>query len=1247
MSTGAGLTFLSWVRTGLVSGLRAPPGASGSLLDATLPPTATLPVTIALDEGGSGTFGAKLVGPGDVIGLDARQVIRCEPASGATGFAPNYFAFVELDRPDLPWMLTPGVPAEATRADPDARRGMRPWLCLVVVPDTSLEPPTSARPLPRLTVLDTELPDLETAWLWAHAQVLTVAGDDLAGVLRGHPDRTLSRLVAPRRLEAGTTYLACVVPTFESGRRAGLGLSPAEGPLAPAWKRGSAPRTVELPVYHSWRFSTAREPWDFEELAKRIDALRFGDAGVGRLDVGRGGPGLPGPSAGDPAWEIPLEGILVGDLVVPGAWPGPGQQPIRAALAARLAGAGDELPPPTYGALQAGQGGVLEAAKAPRWLRELNLDPRYRVMAALGTRIVQRYQEALVASAWEQTAAMREANRLLRQAQLARAVNDSLDERLRAGLPQGRFLQLTAPLHRQISAGAAGATVGSVLARSAPLRSAMTVPFRRIARPRGPLARRLVNAPLAAPVARLALDAAAPGALRPTPTLKALGGTFDLGSAAPPGSNESLAALTRARVLNQVFSWEPNAPARPVNIPFGFLSDLVITTESVPDPTLSPTSTTTWIGRALDFEGVPQLGWSRSAALPPVGTYVDRGTVQGSLTVWSKWNNSLGALDDVLAWRPGPLFEQASAAVEGEAVARPEAIAIADLGETGATDLVFITLTSRYVQDQQSPGSHPFHFEYDANLVVGLDFDPGTVAVRGGWTKLLFLAGGGRSPPATPRLAAAGSRLFLLSGATLEMKDLRVNYTPPYGAYPGERTLEAKSHTVQPRLPPDYIAGDIVAADFGGITGTDLLIVYVAGRYGQLRVETRIAYDIDATGKVGRWGTPRTLPIAVSGGSIRAILGATSGGSTLLRATTTAGFREAAGRTQARQDRIGPVSAPPPPAPAVETAALATKVAQAVDPGTAIQAAVAAQLAVEAAIPTTVTDPLQPLALMPRFPYPTFELLRDAHQERLFPGASKLPDDCAAVLAVNRSALEAFLIGLNHEMSRELLWRGFPVRHGTFFERFWDGGRDDISRIEGWDAGSALGAHPAAGIAQPSLLLVVRAELLRRIPDAAVYAVPAKPGQRGGRTPDLANRKNPLFSGRLPPDLRLFAFDLLPRTVRGAGATDGWYFVFQEHPTAPRFGLDEAEAGFGTKPRTWSELEWPQVVASEEVYRALVHVDVGPGSPLAGLTRPDGGASPYTHRWGFSAADMAHITLQRPVLVAIHGSDLIDPQVAP
>ena len=88
------------------------------------------------------------------------------------------------------------------------------------------------------------------------------------------------------------------------------------------------------------------------------------------------------------------------------------------------------------------------------------------------------------------------------------------------------------------------------------------------------------------------------------------------------------------------------------------------------------------------------------------------------------------------------------------------------------------------------------------------------------------------------------------------------------------------------------------------------------------------------------------------------------------------------------------------------------------------------------------------------------------------------------------------MIGLNHELGRELLWREFPTPlTATFFQRFWDNAIDpaapvDLDPLADW-GDRPLGAAPATG---ERFVLLLRTELLRRFPDALVTAV------RGGET---------------------------------------------------------------------------------------------------------------------------------------------------
>jgi hypothetical protein len=409
----AGLRFLPWVRDGLAGEI-----APGTAQNA---PRATVPVSLELrrtGEDGDGTgrsapVPVTLLGPGDVTGIDAAQIIRSFPAPGSTDAEDTGFAAVEFARSDLPWQFTPGAP--------DGRGRLRPWLVLVVVRAGTAELGVPPEGLPRLTCPRAELPDLARSWAWAHAQVLVGSeSEDPGEVLAGHPGRALSRLLSPRRLESGTAYLAAVVPAFEAGVRTGLGRPLGEhedGPPVDAWS-GTA-GSVELPVYHHWYF-TAGPDGDFETLARRLTGRPAVGVGFRELDLSAAGVLDAGP--GEPAHSVALPSLLRS----PGALPEwPRKDAWRAAMR-ELMNHQDRLTPPVHAGLQAPAG-------SPRWLDTLNTDPRYRAVAGVGARIVAEHQEHLVAAVWEQVARFQEANRVLRQAQLARDASTALYEKRIAG----------------------------------------------------------------------------------------------------------------------------------------------------------------------------------------------------------------------------------------------------------------------------------------------------------------------------------------------------------------------------------------------------------------------------------------------------------------------------------------------------------------------------------------------------------------------------------------------------------------------------------------------------------------------------------------------------------------------------------------------------------------------------------------------------------------------------------------------
>src|SRR5262249_12769848 len=88
---------------------------------------------------------------------------------------------------------------------------------------------------------------------------------------------------------------------------------------------------------------------------------------------------------------------------------------------------------------------------------------------------------------------------------------------------------------------------------------------------------------------------------------------------------------------------------------------------------------------------------------------------------------------------------------------------------------------------------------------------------------------------------------------------------------------------------------------------------------------------------------------------------------------------------------------------------------------------------------------IEPVMAAPTFPRALYADLRDLGQEYLVAGINRLPPDTVTLLQTNPVFVEAFLVGLNHEMARELLWRGFPTdQRGTCFKWFWSPSHEDL-----------------------------------------------------------------------------------------------------------------------------------------------------------------------------------------------------------
>ena len=245
-----------------------------------------------------------LYGPGDVIGIEARAIVRSEPRGSIMNFEPNYLPFVEFYDEDFLWRYTPSA------ASPDGRR-LVPWLTLVVLEEGEFEGPQAlpSKPLPFIKVnnangaLPTGRPALGVG---ARPHRQEPPGNRArrsrprwrSSSARPSPanrDMAYARLLCPRSLLPSRRYRGFVIPTFETGRLAGLGLDPATATSATQIAWGGAATRVPGLLHLGFGTSTVG---DFEYLVRLLKP-RPADpkVGVRDVDVQEAGSGVGGIDA--------------------------------------------------------------------------------------------------------------------------------------------------------------------------------------------------------------------------------------------------------------------------------------------------------------------------------------------------------------------------------------------------------------------------------------------------------------------------------------------------------------------------------------------------------------------------------------------------------------------------------------------------------------------------------------------------------------------------------------------------------------------------------------------------------------------------------------------------------------------------------------------------------------------------------------------------------------------------------------
>jgi len=188
------------------------------------------------------------------------------------------------------------------------------------------------------------------------------------------------------------------------------------------------------------------------------------------------------------------------------------------------------------------------------------------------------------------------------------------------------------------------------------------------------------------------------------------------------------------------------------------------------------------------------------------------------------------------------------------------------------------------------------------------------------------------------------------------------------------------------------------------------------------------------------------------------------------------------------------------------------------------------------------------------------DYLKEEDPNLLIPGIEDLPQNTVTLLEENRRFLEAVAVGANHEMHRELIWREFPFDMGaTVLHRFWhkgvdaeDTSADDIKAIHQWS--KALGNNQSSSNTSERLVLVLKADVVRRYPQLVVALDHQQVAEGDQWDQSISNPLAPSFSGLLDKDTAYFGFEISQEKL--LASLDNYYFLLFEAVGRFRFGLD-------------------------------------------------------------------------------------------
>jgi hypothetical protein len=378
-------------------------------------------------------------------------------------------------------------------------------------------------------------------------------------------------------------------------------------------------------------------------------------------------------------------------------------------------------------------------------------------------------------------------------------------------------------------------------------------------------------------------------------------------------------------------------------------------------------------------------------------------------------------------------------------------------------------------------------------------------------------------------------------------------------------------------------------------------------------------------------------------------------------------------------------AARPPLAP-FDLAGMTRALVAALNPRVAIPRRGLSQIAVPLWIRALIGETFDEVMAYPKIDLPMYEPLKKKSIELFLPNINLVAPNSITLIETNQKFIESYMVGLNHEFGRKLLWRGYPTdQRGSYFRQFWDVrsfidseglSQDplkeklyDIPELHRWRRSSNLGDHnnrASPGEVGEEAVLVIRGELLKKYPTAVIYAQHAKwalthgkidpdkprlldelaPGEE--QNPPRSKIRSPLYDAKADPDIYFFGFDLtVPEAKGGSGQNPnddpGWFFVIKERPGEPRFGLELTRSG---PLNVFDQLTWDAALPAGKPGDFLSAGSLA-SVPLQTISNPDdpekaqnaddlivNGAPISSARW-------AYLLFRAPIMVAVHADEML------